>query len=104
MWAVYPKKVMWYASQIAEAMHYAKDYGFPLDAGQSLASMDWGKLIRNRQSYIQRIHRSYDKILASNKVDVIRGYARFIKPDEIEVHIENEEKKYRRLHAPHPIS
>ncbi len=96
-----PKKVMWYASQIAEAMHYAKDYGFPLDAGQSLASMDWGKLIRNRQSYIQLIHRSYDKILASNKVDVIRGYAQFIKPDEIEVHIENEEKKYRRLHAPH---
>ena len=82
-----PKKVMWYAAQIAEAMRYAKDYGFPCDASQSVANMDWDRLISNRQAYIRRIHQSYDKILTSNKVDVIRGYGQFIKPDEVLVHM-----------------
>ncbi|EKO3572851.1 glutathione-disulfide reductase [Vibrio metschnikovii] len=77
-----PKKVMWHGAQIAEAMQlYAKDYGFDVKVN----GLDWSKLIESRQAYIGRIHQSYDRVLGNNKVDVIRGFARFIDAKTIEV-------------------
>lgn len=77
-----PKKVMWHGAQIAEAMQlYAKDYGFDVKVN----GLDWSKLIESRQAYIGRIHQSYDRVLGNNKVQVIRGFARFIDTKTIEV-------------------
>lgn len=77
-----PKKVMWHGAQIAEAMQlYAKDYGFDVKVN----GLDWSKLIESRQAYIGRIHQSYDRVLGNNKVQVIRGFARFIDAKTIEV-------------------
>ncbi|OEE75520.1 glutathione-disulfide reductase [Vibrio ordalii] len=77
-----PKKVMWHGAQIAEAMHlYAKDYGFDVD----VKGLDWSKLIESRQAYIGRIHQSYDRVLCNNKVEVIRGFARFVDAKTVEV-------------------
>ncbi|MER1968778.1 glutathione-disulfide reductase [Castellaniella sp. GW247-6E4] len=70
-----PKKVMWHAAQIAEAIrHYGPDYGF--DA--TLAPLDWTRLVRSRSAYIDRIHASYQAGFDKNKVDLIEGTARFI--------------------------
>ncbi len=83
-----PKKVMWYAAQVAEALRYAKDYGFALNAaqaGEALAGLDWGQLVARRSAYIKRIHQSYEKTLAGNKVEIIRGWARFTGPKELAV-------------------
>ncbi|QMV12892.1 glutathione-disulfide reductase [Vibrio spartinae] len=81
-----PKKVMWHGAQIAEAIHlYAKDYGF--DA--QLNGFDWSKLVENRQAYIGRIHQSYDRVLGNNKVEVIRGFAKFIDAKTVEVNGEH---------------
>ena len=77
-----PKKVMWHAAQVAEAIHhYGPDYGF--DA--TLNRFDWDRLVKNRSAYIDRIHASYDTVLGKNKVDVIRGWARFVDAHTIEV-------------------
>ncbi len=77
-----PKKVMWHAAQIAEAIRmYGPDYGF--DA--TLNKLDWQKLVASRSAYIDRIHTSYDNVLGKNKVDVIRGFARFIDAHTVEV-------------------
>ncbi|MFS1539940.1 MAG: glutathione-disulfide reductase [Candidatus Phlomobacter fragariae] len=77
-----PKKIMWYAAQVAEAIQaYGPDYGF----NTSINQFDWQKLIANRQSYINRIHQSYELGLSSNKVKVINGFARFIDAHTIEV-------------------
>ena len=77
-----PKKVMWHAAQVAEAIHhYGPDYGF--DA--TLNRFDWDRLVKNRSAYIDRIHASYDTVLGKNQVDVIRGWARFIDARTIEV-------------------
>lgn len=65
-----PKKVMWFAGQIAEAFKLAPDYGFDI----SVNGLNWQTLIENRQAYIHRIHQSYDNVLNKNKVDVIHGY------------------------------
>lgn len=67
-----PKKVMWYAAQVAETIQkYGSDYGF----NSKLESFDWQILIKNRQDYIERIHQSYQNSLSNNKVDMIHGAA-----------------------------
>ncbi|WP_421094378.1 glutathione-disulfide reductase [Serratia fonticola] len=77
-----PKKVMWHAAQIAEAIHqYGPDYGFDT----TVNAFDWKRLIANRTAYIDRIHTSYDNVLGKNKVDVIKGFARFIDAHTVEV-------------------
>ncbi|MGL4381199.1 MAG: glutathione-disulfide reductase [Vibrio sp.] len=77
-----PKKVMWYGAQIAEAMHlYAKDYGFDVE----VKNFNWATLIASRQAYIGRIHQSYDRVLGNNKVQVIKGFARFVDSKTVEV-------------------
>ncbi len=45
-----PKKVMWHAAQIAEAIHqYGPDYGFDT----TVNAFDWKRLIANRTAYIE---------------------------------------------------
>jgi len=68
-----PKKVMWYAAQVAEAIQvYGPDYGF--DA--VVQDLDWGRLTANRSAYIARIHAAYETGLRKNQVEVLRGVAR----------------------------
>jgi len=73
---------MWHAAQIAEAIHnYGPDYGFDTTVNQ----FNWDVLVKNRSAYIDRIHSSYDNVLGKNKVDVIKGYARFVDAHTVEV-------------------
>ena len=77
-----PKKVMWHAAQVADAIgRYGPDYGFDATVNR----FDWDTLVRNRSAYIGRIHASYAAGLEKNKVDVIRGFARFVDARTIEV-------------------
>ena len=77
-----PKKVMWYGAQVAEAIHkYAPDYGFDVD----VKGFDFQKLVQSRQQYIENIHRSYDNNLAKNGVEVIKGFAKFVDTNTVEV-------------------
>ncbi|WP_413285478.1 glutathione-disulfide reductase [Vibrio sp. MA40-2] len=77
-----PKKVMWHGAQVAEAINlYAEDYGFDVEA----KPLNWGKLVENRQAYIGRIHQSYDNVLGKNKIEVIKGFAKFIDEKTVEV-------------------
>jgi len=85
-----PKKVMWYAGHIAEALTYAPDYGFEFER----TGFNWSQLVKERQAYIGRIHQSYDRVLGKNDVTVINGFATFIDKNTVEV----DGKKYRAKH------
>ncbi|MDN3652940.1 glutathione-disulfide reductase [Thalassotalea ponticola] len=76
-----PKKVMWHAGQIADAVHLSADYGFDLTAG----AFNWQRLVDSREAYIERIHGSYNNVLAKNKVEVIHGFGKFVGKNAIEV-------------------
>ncbi|GAB7213911.1 hypothetical protein OS42_05220 [Dickeya oryzae] len=77
-----PKKIMWHAAQIAEAIHhYGPDYGFDVTVNQ----FNWDTLLKNRSAYIDRIHQSYNNVLGKNQVDVIQGFARFVDAKTVEV-------------------
>lgn len=73
---------MWHAAQISEAIRaYGPDYGFDT----TINRFDWKTLIASRTAYIDRIHQSYDRVLGNNKVDVIKGFARFVDAHTVEV-------------------
>lgn len=77
-----PKKVMWYGSQVAEAIDkYAFDYGFDIEK----KGFDFSRLVKNREAYIDRIHKSYETVLSRNNVDVVKGYAKFVDKNTVEV-------------------
>ena len=76
-----PKKAMWYAGQIADALHYAPDYGF----SAPLQKFDWSTLVKNREAYIERIHAAYQRGFDSNDVTVIHGFAKFVNKNTLEV-------------------
>jgi glutathione reductase (NADPH) len=77
-----PKKAMWYGAQVAEAINkYSADYGFDV----TLNKFSWEKLVESRDAYITRIHQSYDRVLGSNGVTLIKGFAKFIDNNTIDV-------------------
>ncbi len=77
-----PKKAMWYGAQVAEAIHkYAPDYGFDVKVN----GFNWETLIQSRDAYIERIHGSYGRGFENNKVTVIKGFARFVDKNTVEV-------------------
>jgi glutathione reductase (NADPH) len=77
-----PKKIMWHAAQIHDWITlYAPDYG--IDA--SIKSVNWAKLVANRQAYIDRVHASYERVLSQRNISLIQGYARFVDARTVEV-------------------
>lgn len=85
-----PKKVMWYGANMASAIHqYAPDYGFELDVKQ----FDFATLVKNRQAYISRIHQSYQNTFEKNGVTLIKGFAKFVDKNSVEVHHGNGERE-----------
>lgn len=81
-----PKKVMWYAANMATAIHdYAPDYGFELD----VKHFDFAKLVAGRTAYIDRIHHSYNNGLKNNKVDVFNGFGKFVDKNTVEITLNN---------------
>ena len=76
-----PKKAMWYAAQISDALKYANDYGFNLEK----KGFNWSHLVKNREAYIERIHGAYQRGFDANNVTVIKGFAKFVDKNTVEV-------------------
>lgn len=77
-----PKKAMWYSAQVAEAINlYSADFGFDV----TLNNYSWETMKQSRDAYISRIHASYDRVLASNNVAVLEGFAKFIDNHTLDV-------------------
>ncbi|MGY8841855.1 MAG: glutathione-disulfide reductase [Burkholderiales bacterium] len=68
-----PKKIMWTAASLHEAVKEAKNYGFDTHLGE----FHWSKLKAQRDSYIQRLNAGYERGLDDNNVEVIKGDAVF---------------------------
>ena len=76
-----PKKAMWYAAQISDALKYSNDYGFKVEK----QGFDWEHLVKNREAYIERIHGAYQRGFEANNVNVIQGFAKFVDKNTVEV-------------------
>lgn len=71
-----PKKVMFNAASIAEALHDAPEYGFSITQGEH----DWAVLKRKRDEYVLRLNGIYARNLDNLKVELARTRARLLAP------------------------
>ncbi len=76
-----PKKIMWSAAGMAEALHEAAGYGFDVD----LRAFDWGALKQRRDAYVARLNGIYARNLEASGVTCLNGWARFVGPRTVEV-------------------
>src|SRR6188768_1323250 len=87
-----PKKLSFYAAGVAEILHDAPDWGFDLD----VRAFDFSRFRRARDAYVERLRGIYAKNLASDGVERVEGWARFVDAHAIEVN-------GKRLQAPHVL-
>lgn len=66
-----PKKLMWYAAELAHAADDAAGYGFTLRS----EGHDWSTLKARRDAYIQRLNGIYENNLGKRGVTLLRGRA-----------------------------
>ena len=71
-----PKKVMWTAAQLAQALDDAGGYGFDVTVG----GHDWQRLKTSRDSYIEFLNGIYARNLDRNAVELVRSRARLQGP------------------------
>lgn len=76
-----PKKVMWYAAELAESAVHAPGFGVGLTAG----GVDWPQLVSQRDAYIERLVGIYERNLEKAGITRIEGEARFVDTHTIEV-------------------
>jgi glutathione reductase (NADPH) len=76
-----PKKVMWYAANLAHAADDANGFGVPITRGTT----DWPKLVAGRDAYIADINDYWDGYVDDSGITRIDGYARFVDGRSIEV-------------------
>jgi len=76
-----PKKVMWYAAQLAHAVDSASDFGVPARRGRT----DWRKLVTGRDEYISNINDYWNNHVEENGIDYLAGHARFVDAKTIKV-------------------
>jgi len=77
-----PKKVMWFAADLAHALKDAGDYGFsPVPE----ATFSWQKHKRQRDEYVNGISHWYHDFLKDSGVDDISGFARFVDSHTLDV-------------------
>lgn len=69
-----PKKVMWFAAHLADALNDMSGYGFEVD----LNYFNWAKLVSAREQYIKGINDWYGQYLRDSRIEYIVGTARFV--------------------------
>jgi len=63
-------------------MHDAEDYGLGV---QGEVGMEWGKLVEKRDAYVERLNGIYQRNLDNSKVEVIKGWGKFVGENKIVV-------------------
>lgn len=76
-----PKKVMWYAANLAHSFHEAKSYGFD----SHIDGFDFTRLKQARDKYVGGILTWYDQYLADSNIQHIKGRAKILSAGSVEV-------------------
>ena len=88
-----PKKVMWNAAELAQALADAPHYGFDVRSN----GHDWAHLRRGRDAYVARLNEIYARNLESKSIPVIRSTGVFADARQIV------DERGERFRAPHIV-
>lgn len=92
-----PKKVMWYAADMAHKKEQLKAYGLSdLDAKVKYGDFDWPAIKHKRDAYVKRLNGIYERNLERENVEYVYGFAQFVdESGNIEVTLsEDQEVKF----------
>ncbi|ORZ04090.1 hypothetical protein BCR42DRAFT_429402 [Absidia repens] len=78
-----PKKVMWNAASIAEALRDAKHYGY--GDQDNTATFNWPLFKQKRDAYVKRLNGIYERNLGNDKVEHVQGWASFVDQHTVRV-------------------
>jgi glutathione reductase (NADPH) len=81
-----PKKLFVYGSHYSHHFHDAEAYGWDV---KEQPTLDWGRLIRNKNSEIERLNGIYGNMLKNSGVDLKVGTAAFVDRNTVSVCGEN---------------
>lgn len=76
-----PKKLMWNAAELGDALGHARGYGFDVRG----EGHDWARLKAGRDAYVARLNGIYEANLAKSKVELVRGHGRLVDAHAVEV-------------------
>lgn len=76
-----PKKVMWYAAEIAHQVEDASGYGFNVE----LRDHNWPALQQARDAYVERLNGIYARNLERRNVTLLAGIARLLDARRVDV-------------------
>ena len=76
-----PKKIMWYAANLAHAVDDANDFGIPAQRGKT----NWTKLVEGREQYIRNINNYWNGYVDDTGITRINGHAHFVDAHTVEV-------------------
>jgi glutathione reductase (NADPH) len=85
-----PKKLLVYASHFSEDFSDAAGYGWTVGE----RSVNWRKLIANKDREISRLNGVYRKILSDNGVEIIEGHTEIVDPHTVTVDGKRHTAKY----------
>lgn len=74
-----PKKVMWYAADLAHDLHLASDYGFTVGPSHH----NWAELKTRRDAYVARLNGIYQRNLNNKNIAWIEAPAAFVAANEV---------------------
>lgn len=79
-----PKKLFVYASEVKEALHQGRGFGWSL-ADESQLRFDWQQLVSNKNREIERLNGIYQQLLADAGVTLLRGTASLLSAHQVQV-------------------
>ncbi|KAL9936344.1 hypothetical protein V8E36_004412 [Tilletia maclaganii] len=92
-----PKKLMWHAADIAEALRSAPEYGFGDAANPpKIPDFNWKYFAEKRDAYVKRLNGIYDRNLEKDKVTYISGHAELTGPKSVRVTLRNEDGSFNK--------
>ena len=82
-----PKKVMWYASDLATRITHAHSYNLfeDLPLTKDNLTFNWPEFKKKRDAYIHRLNGIYERNLTKEGVDFIYGWASFTEDGKVQV-------------------
>ncbi|KAF3993708.1 hypothetical protein FT662_00421 [Candidozyma haemuli var. vulneris] len=74
-----PKKVMWYAADMAHKKEQLKAYGLSDSSSKvQYGDFDWSTFKNKRDAYVKRLNGIYERNLEKENVEYIYGFAQFV--------------------------
>lgn len=94
-----PKKIMWHAADMREALSNSAEYGFGTEDGKpvhDIPPFQWRYFTEKREAYVRRLNGIYDRNVAKDGVEYLSGHAELIGNGQVKVTMRNDDGTFQK--------